>query len=104
VNYCPLAFLEASGRNQTPNKLLGAERERLFKICDEHLRRVLEILQPEWLIGIGDFANKKGALVVGTLKIRVGKITHPSPASPKANRRDWTKTATEELVELGVWK
>lgn len=104
VNYCPLAFLEASGRNQTPNKLPKAERDRLFEICDEHLRRMLVILQPEWLIGIGGFARERAELVSINLKVRVGQILHPSPASPKANRDDWTKTATQELIHLGVWK
>lgn len=104
VNYCPLAFLEASGRNQTPNKLPQAERERLFASCDEHLRRVLAILQPEWLIGIGGFARERAELVATDAKVRVGQILHPSPASPKANRHDWTKTATHELIQLGVWK
>jgi single-strand selective monofunctional uracil DNA glycosylase len=103
ANYCPLAFLEASGRNQTPDKLPRAERDRLFEICDEHLRRVLEILQPEWLVGIGGFAAERGRLVSENTKIRVGQILHPSPASPKANRHDWTKTAVRELVQLGVW-
>ncbi len=104
VNYCPLAFLEASGRNQTPNKLPKAERDRLFEICDEHLRQVLEILEPEWLVGIGGFAKDRGELVAVSLKIRIGQMLHPSPASPKANRHDWTKTATQELIQLGVWK
>ena len=104
VNYCPLAFLEASGRNQTPNKLPKAERERLFDICDEHLRRVLAILRPEWLIGIGGFARERAELVTSETKVMVGQILHPSPASPKANRHDWTKTATRELIQLGVWK
>jgi single-strand selective monofunctional uracil DNA glycosylase len=103
ANYCPLAFLEASGRNQTPDKLSRAERDRLFAVCDSHLRRVLEILQPEWLVGIGGFAAERGRLVCEDTKIRVGQILHPSPASPKANRHDWTKTATKELVQLGVW-
>ena len=103
ANYCPLAFCEASGRNQTPDKLPRAERGRLFAICDEHLCRVLEILQPEWLVGIGGFAAERGRLVCENTKIRVGQILHPSPASPKANRHDWTKTAARELVQLGVW-
>ena len=104
ANYCPLAFLAASGANLTPNKLPKSERESLFAICDEHLRRVLEILEPEWLIGIGAFAKERGELVVANTKIRVGQILHPSPASPKANRHDWGQTATQELVALGVWK
>lgn len=103
ANYCPLAFCEAGGRNQTPEKLSRAERDHLFAICDSHLRRVLEILQPEWLVGIGGFAAERGRLVCEDTKIRVGQILHPSPASPKANRHDWTKTAARELVQLGVW-
>jgi single-strand selective monofunctional uracil DNA glycosylase len=36
-------------------------------------------------------------------KTNVGQILHPSPASPKANR-GWAKLATQEMIELGVWK
>ena len=104
VNYCPLAFLAESGANLTPNKLPRTERENLFAFCDDHLRRVLEILEPEWLIGVGGFAQARGELVVAEQKIRVGQILHPSPASPKANRQDWTKTAAQELIQQGVWK
>ena len=103
VNYCPLAFCEASGRNRTPNKLPPAERDRLFAICDEHLRTVLQILQPEWLIGIGGFARERAELVGACRGIRTGQVLHPSPASPMANRHDWTKTATQALIQLGVW-
>ena len=105
ANYCPLAFLSESGSNVTPDKLAKAERARLGLICDAHLRRVLEILQPEWLVGIGAFARKQAEVVVAAeQELRVGQILHPSPASPKANRQDWAKTATQELVALGVWK
>jgi single-strand selective monofunctional uracil DNA glycosylase len=104
VNYCPLAFLLETGSNVTPDKLSKTERTRLEKFCDEHLRRVLEILEPEWLVGIGAFAKARGELAAASTKIRVGQILHPSPASPKANRHDWGMTATQELVALGVWQ
>ena len=104
VNYCPLAFLSASGSNVTPDKLAAAERAKLEKVCDAHLHRVLDILQPEWLIGVGAFARKRGELVAANTKIRVGQILHPSPASPKANRADWANTAAGELIAQGVWK
>ncbi len=61
MNYCPLAFLEETGRNRTPDKLPPAERKALFAACDEHLREVIRILEPEWLIGVGDFAAKRAA-------------------------------------------
>lgn len=104
VNYCPLAFLSASGGNLTPDKLTRAERLKLTVICDAHLREVLRILEPEWVVGVGAFARARGELVAAGTGIRVGQILHPSPASPKANRGDWTQTAAGELAALGIWK
>ena len=103
VNYCPLAFLSATGSNLTPDKLSKTERARLETICGTHLRRVLEILEPEWLIGVGGFARKQGELAAAGTALRVGQILHPSPASPAANR-GWSQAVTRQLVELGIWK
>jgi single-strand selective monofunctional uracil DNA glycosylase len=104
VNFCPLAFLSETGSNVTPDKISKSERARLEQICDAHLRRVIEILQPEWIVGVGAFARQRGEMAAEGTSRRVGQILHPSPASPKANRQDWGKTATEELIALGVWK
>lgn len=103
VNYCPLVFCEVSGRNFTPDKLPAAEQARLFAVCDEHLRRVLEILEPEWLIGVGGFALARGETVSEKVNVKLGKILHPSPASPAANR-GWSQAVTKQLVELGIWR
>jgi single-strand selective monofunctional uracil DNA glycosylase len=103
VNYCPLAFLLEGGGNRTPDKLHPGERERLARICDAHLRRVLEILHPKWIIGVGDFAARRAEVVCGGSTVRIGQILHPSPASPAANR-DWSGKATSQLQALGVWK
>jgi single-strand selective monofunctional uracil DNA glycosylase len=103
VNYCPLAFLQASGGNRTPDKLTPAERARLARICDAHLRRVLEILRPEWIVGVGDFATRRAEGVSDGLPIHIGQILHPSPASPAANQ-DWAGKATRQLQALGIWK
>jgi single-strand selective monofunctional uracil DNA glycosylase len=102
VNYCPLAFLENSGRNRTPEKLPLAEREPLFAACDEHLRAVVRILRPEWLIGIGDFAAKRAARIFSGGNPRLGRILHPSPACPASNL-DWAGQATTQLQKLGLW-
>jgi single-strand selective monofunctional uracil DNA glycosylase len=103
MNYCPLAFIERSGRNRTPDKLAPSEREALFAACDEHLRAVVAILRPEWLIGVGEFAARRAAEVFQTGAPRLGRILHPSPASPAANR-DWAAVAARQLKELGVWR
>jgi single-strand selective monofunctional uracil DNA glycosylase len=102
VNYCPLAFLTESGSNLTPNKLRPAEQEPLGRICDAHLRQVLEILRPKWVIGVGDFATKRAETAAAGLHIHVGQILHPSPASPAANR-GWAEQATAQLEKAGVW-
>jgi len=102
MNYCPLAFLEATGRNRTPDKLAAAERASLFAACDEHLRSIVEALQPEWLIGVGDFAWRRGQAVFQTGELSLGRILHPSPASPVANR-NWAAQVTRQLEELGIW-
>ncbi len=101
ANYCPLAFLEESGRNRTPDKLPAAETEPLLDVCDRALRRTVEHLQPEMVIGIGAFAEARARAALDDIEIAIGRILHPSPANPAANR-GWSERATVELRELGV--
>lgn len=109
INYCPLVFLEASGRNRTPVQLPAAEQRIIEHHCDRHLARVIGILQPQWLIGIGGFAEKRLRQVVGhalddsTLArgLQIGQILHPSPASPAANR-GWDEAADRQMAAFGL--
>ena len=103
VNYCPLAFMHETGRNLTPDSLPAAERAALFAVCDEHLRETVRLLEPGWVIGVGDFAAKRAREALAGVDVGIGRILHPSPASPLANR-DWGNVATAQLVELGLWK
>jgi len=100
-NYCPLQFLESSGRNLTPDKLAPAVRRSLFEVCDEALRRTVETLEPRWVIGVGAFAEQRARSVLGDDGPRIGRILHPSPASPAANR-GWAEAATNQLAALGI--
>ena len=102
ANYCPLVFMEESGKNRTPDKLPAAETNPLEQACDDHLRQVIEILEPEWLIGVGAFAEKRASIALSDLNVQIGKILHPSPASPAANR-GWAEAANKQLIELEVW-
>jgi len=103
INYCPLAFLEKTGRNRTPDKLPKTERDTLFAVCDKHLSAVVSALKPEWLIGIGEFAFRRAQEVFPGGTPKLGQILHPSPASPAANR-GWSDAAILQLCELGVWE
>ncbi|MEP6809712.1 MAG: uracil-DNA glycosylase family protein [Chthoniobacterales bacterium] len=102
VNYCPLVFMEASGANRTPDKLAAAEKAALFRACDAHLRAVVAALAPDWIIGVGEFAARRAREIFPEGAPKVGRILHPSPASPAANR-DWAGLAAAELKRLGVW-
>ena len=104
-NYCPLVFMEPSGRNRTPDKLPVAEKAKLDELCDVHLASLLEILSPQWAVGVGAFAESKLINVSAGLASppRVARILHPSPASPAANR-GWDKAALSQLQQAGVWE
>ena len=105
LNFCPLVFLGDTGRNLTPDKLPAAEREPLQAACDDHLAAVMKLLRPAFAIGIGVWAEKRVAAAVeaAASNATVGRILHPSPASPLANK-DWGGQATRQLVELGAWE
>ncbi len=104
VNYCPLVWMELSGKNRTPDKLPALEMKPVSEACDEYVAAHLRLLEPEYLIGVGAFAEtglKRIAKVVGG-DYKIGRVLHPSPASPAANR-DWPGSATKQLREIGVW-
>jgi single-strand selective monofunctional uracil DNA glycosylase len=100
-NFCPLAFLEESGRNRTPDKLPAAERTPLFAACDRALGRIVTHLRPRIVVGIGRFASDQAARVLAGRGVALGTILHPSPASPIANR-GWAEQAERQLEELGL--
>src|SRR5262249_49676034 len=86
VNYCPLVFMEASGKNFTPDTLRAAEQSALFAACDRALQRVAETLEPRHVIGVGAFAAERAHAALATTGVHIGTVLHPSPASPQANR------------------
>ena len=103
ANYCPLIFLETSGRNRTPDKLSADERAELYAICDDALRSYVALLEPRLFIGIGAFAQARAKKVLGDEfpELEIGRILHPSPASPLANK-GWAERAERELEALNV--
>ncbi|MEM0965290.1 MAG: uracil-DNA glycosylase family protein [Verrucomicrobiota bacterium] len=100
LNYCPLVFMEESGRNRTPDKLPAEQRRPLEGACDDFLKNALEILEPEHVVGVGGFAEQ--CLLRNSSGGTISRILHPSPASPAANR-DWAGAAERALVRSGIW-
>jgi single-strand selective monofunctional uracil DNA glycosylase len=100
ANYCPLMFMEAGGRNRTPDKLPVAERRPLLNACDKALLATLQHFKPEIAIGIGAFAARRVAAVAAG-DMMTGQLTHPSPANPRANR-GWAAVISAELHQMGI--
>jgi single-strand selective monofunctional uracil DNA glycosylase len=101
ANYCPLCFIEESGRNRTPDKLPAAERAPLFAACDRALRHTVDCLGPACVVGIGRFAAARAAGALADRGLALGSVPHPSPASPIANR-GWGAQASHALRALGI--
>ena len=102
TNYCPLVFMEETGRNRTPDKIPAGEMEPVYAACDTHLRAVVDHLDPERLVGVGGFAEKRLRSLFAGSGRQITTVLHPSPASPAANR-GWAEAATRQLIESGVW-
>ncbi len=101
-NYCPLAFVADSGANLTPDKLPSVATAPLYAICDRLLQRTIAVLRPELVVGVGAFAEQQARrALAGVAGLRFGRIPHPSPASPLANR-GWEPLVDRALGELGV--
>jgi single-strand selective monofunctional uracil DNA glycosylase len=81
-----------------------AETAPLYAACDAHLRACVDALQPDWVIGIGKFAEAQArtAIAASHPNVKIGTVLHPSPASPLANR-GWAPQAAAQLAALGIW-
>lgn len=101
MNYCPLVFVEPPAKNRTPDKLAASEREPLFAACDAALRDSVDALRPSYVIGVGGFAAKRAEMALCGVGVRISTISHPSPASPLANR-GWAAMIEKQLAEAGV--
>ena len=92
-----------TGKNVTPPQLLVRDRKELFRICDEFLQSVVQLLRVEVIVGVGKFAVER---VQASLKdldndIRVECLMHPSPMNPATNQ-GWGKIALQQLRDSNV--
>ena len=76
---------------------------KLFELCDMCLIETIKILEPQYVVGIGNFAYKQAKKALIGLNVNISKILHPSPASPAANK-NWAEKAAQQLIQSGVWQ
>ncbi len=103
VKYCPLVCMGETGSNITPDKLPGTAMAPVERACDAHLAKVIALLQPGWLVGVGGFAEARLRTVAGAGSAKIARIPHPSPANPAANK-DWSGAAKKALHDAGVMR
>jgi single-strand selective monofunctional uracil DNA glycosylase len=108
ANYCPLVFMEESGRNFTPDKLPKEEALPLYAACDRHLQGLIRLLRPRFLLGVGKFAYKRLIAAAEELPVElirgvtIDSVLHPSPANPAANR-GWSEAVEKKMHSIGAW-
>jgi single-strand selective monofunctional uracil DNA glycosylase len=104
ANYCPLVFMGETGKNITPDQLPAKEAEPVNAACDEALREIVLALKPKYCVGVGGFAEEcleRALTGVTGFEYKIGKILHPSPASPLANK-DWAGAALKNFKSMGI--
>ena len=101
ANYCPLIFMDGSGRNHTPDRLCAHERQQLYSACDRALRAVVALLEPSSVVGVGNFAAERAREALAERSVRILRLTHPSPANPRSHR-GWADEASRCIEECGV--
>lgn len=102
ANYCPLIWMSESGANITPTQLPHAQAAQINTACQRHLVRLIRILQPSLLVGVGAYALqqlKEAASSIPEKSFTIGSILHPSPASPISNKC-WPAKPREQILSL----
>ncbi|XP_067143296.1 single-strand selective monofunctional uracil DNA glycosylase-like [Centruroides vittatus] len=101
-NYCPLSFLSKTGKNITPPQLNVSTRNDLNAICDEALRKVVNLLNVKILIAVGKYAEERAKIALRRIsEITICNIMHPSPINPAANK-GWNEIVKKQLQDLDV--
>ena len=102
-NYCPLMWMEKSGRNRTPVQLPAAKRREVEVFCDQALKNTISTLKPKAICGIGGYAAGRCQEIMKKLpeeeKIAVFTVLHPSPASPAANK-GWVDKFRSQIKDV----
>nr|CAH7759479.1 unnamed protein product [Callosobruchus chinensis] len=99
-NFCPLAFMKKDGCNVTPNEIKDAQvRRELENICGGCFVRLLDLLEPDIIISVGSYVDRKIKDLFKThniTNINILCLPHPSPRA--LNNTNWPEKAEHFLA------
>ncbi|XP_023030236.2 single-strand selective monofunctional uracil DNA glycosylase isoform X1 [Leptinotarsa decemlineata] len=99
-NFCPLALMKVNGCNVTPAEIKDMKiRKILEAACDDWYLKLIRVLQPEIIVAIGTYIEKKTKDLFKTHSvdgITVAYMPHPSPRA--VNNQNWHEKAEAFLV------
>ena len=58
-------------------------------------------MRPRFVVGVGEFAAARARTALGKTNVTVGRINHPSPANPRANK-GWETLVEKEMAAMGI--
>ncbi|XP_044747397.1 single-strand selective monofunctional uracil DNA glycosylase-like [Coccinella septempunctata] len=91
-NYCPLAFMDENGKAVLPKQ--SHLKDSLQKVCDETLKKIIDLLEPNIVVGIGRYPEERANKVLenNEQNIKVLYMPHPSPKTG-LSRQKWLEEA-----------
>lgn len=80
----------------------GPVKKILEEACNTVLAQIVNILKPEYIIGIGTYAKEKCLVVKEkhSLNAKVLYLIHPSPIIPRNG--DWPEKTEQFLINEGL--
>ena len=88
LNYCPLVFMEESGKNRTPDKCTKEEREKLYKrVWGEYLLRIA--------LGLGAVLCERSPQGSGLARARAGLAQEVVTVLRRKGRRNGDRASTD---------
>jgi single-strand selective monofunctional uracil DNA glycosylase len=104
ANYCPLAFFDARSQPD-PRQAAGSRGGMpLHAACDAHLKAMVSVLQPEWVIGVGSFRRRARRQRARRNKGRERSGAAPESGEPARQPRLGGSRHPATGRALGVWE
>ncbi|XP_030759419.1 single-strand selective monofunctional uracil DNA glycosylase [Sitophilus oryzae] len=94
-NYCPLAFMDEGGKNLTPADI--KDRKVLESVCDKYYLELIRLVQPELVIAIGSYIEKRTKALFKASKMTLPVICLPHPSPRAVNNNNWPEKARNFL-------